>query len=102
MGHTGRVDVLFYVEGLVQLHGRAGARRFVGGEDDAQAVDRVAHMIGQIQILGDRFLEIALLAGADFVVVGYIGEVDELVDLGEGALRRECAAVDLERLGFGV
>ena len=66
----------------LQLHHTAGAEGFVGGEDDAQAVDRILHVIGEIDVVDDGIEEDFLLTGAEAVVIRLFGAVEDLVRAG--------------------
>ena len=46
----------------LKLHHLPGAHAFVGGEDDAQRVDRVLKMLAEVDLAADRLEEQALLA----------------------------------------
>jgi ATP-dependent DNA ligase len=48
--------------GALKRHHLAGMDRLVGRDDDLEALDRVVHMIGEIDVLVDRLEEKALLA----------------------------------------
>ena len=78
-----------------QIHHASGAESFVGGENDAETVDGVFHVIGEIDVVDDGIEEDFLLPGAESVVVGFVGAVDDLVGSGELAVRPEFGVVEL-------
>jgi hypothetical protein len=79
-------------DGVEPPHGKskldrpAFARGLVGGEDDAQAVERALPMYGKIEVFLDRPQEKRLFAATEFVVIGFIGERDDLIRGDEFAL----------------
>jgi len=66
-----------------ELNRAAGAKGFVGGQHDAEAVDRIAHVVGEVVIVLDRVEKQLLLEQAEAVVVGLTRAVDRFVGLRE-------------------
>ncbi len=87
---------------LVQVYDLSCPNAFVGGEDDAEAVDGVGHEGGEVGVVVDRVEEETLLAFAELLVVGLVGHVDPLVGLGEVVVGVDVGVVDFEGVGFGV
>jgi len=62
-----------------QIHHAPRAEGFIGGKDNAETVDGVLHVIGEIDVIDDGIEEDFLLTGAESVVIGFVGAVDDLV-----------------------
>src|SRR3954464_1794740 len=79
-----------------ERHHLARLDRFVGGDHDAQAGDRILHVVGQIQVLVNRPQQVALLALAQRVMIRLVGHVDALVR------PRRVGVMPQDLVGFGV
>jgi hypothetical protein len=55
-----------------ELHHLPGPHALVGGEDDAQRVDRIFEMLAKIDLATDRLEEQALLALAELLMAGLV------------------------------
>jgi len=80
----------------------SGADAFVRSEHDSQAVDRILHVIGQIQILLDGAQQIGLLSIAEPLVIRFVLGVDQFVAFDELVVLVDVAMVQLDAVGFGV
>lgn len=67
------------VEGGLEGNNLSGAHRLIGGEDNAEAVDGVAHMISQVYVFANCLEEVRLLTVTEFLVVGLVRRVDNFV-----------------------
>ena len=68
---------------MLQIDRATLARGLVGGEHDAEAVDGVVEVVGEIDVVLDRAQQVFLFAAAELVVVGLVGRVDPLGGLRE-------------------
>ena len=80
----------------------SGAHAFVGGEHDAQAVDRILHVIRQIDVLLDGAEQERLFAVAQSLMIGLVLGVDQLVRLHELVVLVDVAVVQLDAVRLGV
>src|SRR5580693_4998633 len=69
---------------------------FVGGEDDAQRIDRVLEMLAEIDLAADRFEEQALLALAELLMARLVLCRFDLVGMREGAVGFETGMMDAQ------
>ena len=74
--------------------------RPVGREHDPEALDRVVHVVGEVEILLDRPQQKALLARAELVMVRFIGGVEELVLARRLAVRLQRRMVQQNAVGL--
>ena len=51
----------------------------IGGDDDAQAVDRALHVLGKVEVLADRLEQERLLPVAKLLMARFVSHVDPLV-----------------------
>ena len=79
-----------------------GPHALVGGENDAQRVDRIFKMLAKIDLTTDRLEEQALLALAELLMAGLVLGQFDLIGMGEGAVGFEPGMMNAQRIGPGV
>ncbi len=62
-------------------------KRFICSEDDTETVDRVVHVITEIDVIYDGIEKHFLLQRAQSIMIGRVGAADDAG--GEAGLRRE-------------
>ena len=72
-------------QATLQGHGPSGADAFVGGKADAQGLNGVLHVAGQIQVLGNRAQDIGLFGIAKRLMAGFVRCVDPGAEQGAPA-----------------
>src|SRR5215475_15240508 len=86
----------------LQPHDLAGPDALVGGEHDAERVDRGFVMLGEIDLAADRPEKEPLLALAEFLMAGFVFGRDQFVRLREAAGRVDGGMMNAKRVGFGM
>src|SRR3954447_14073134 len=87
-----------------ERHDLPGPNALIGRQDDAEAVHRVVHVIGQVDVVADRAQEERLLAIAQPLVIRLVFGADVLVGLDElvGGVERRAMQPETVRLGVAV
>src|SRR5688572_4574690 len=95
----GRGKIMSWLRGTSEFYRLARPHAFVRRKADTERLHGVVHVAREVDVLGDRTVEIVLLAGAERVVPGLALHREQLVRLRELAVRPDRRMVDLDEIG---